>query len=163
MYCLRNLFGRTLACWKPWKDRIWAFLFHHENTSKTDCLYKIDTQTQTHVCICTQNKTRTNDKEIFSFFSVPHMDQFLLNQETVITLITGYFSSKVDFWWFLFYYLDVMGRLPVISGSAWQRVRKTPRTLCCCCCCQSIDSNIINPNSSTLLANVLQREGLARY
>ena len=36
-----------------------------------------------------------------------------------------------------------MGRLPVISGSAWQRVRKTPRTLCCCCCCQLIDSNII--------------------
>ena len=84
--CLRNLLGRTLACWKPWKDRIWAFLFHQENTSKTE-----------HRHTCTENKTRTYDKEIFSFLSVAHVDQFLLNQETVITLqsilITGFFNE----------------------------------------------------------------------
>ena len=80
--CLRNLLGRTLACWKPWKDRIWAFLFHQENTSKTE-----------HRHTCTENKTRTYDKEIFSFLSVAHVDQLLLNQETVITSITGYFSE----------------------------------------------------------------------
>ena len=84
--CLRNLLGRTLACWKPWKDRIWAFLFHQENTSKTE-----------HRHTCTENKTRTYDKEIFPFFSVAHVDQFLLNQETVITLqsilITGFFNE----------------------------------------------------------------------
>ena len=84
--CLRNLLGRTLACWKPWKDRIWAFLFHQENTSKTE-----------HRHTCTENKTRTYDKEIFPFLSVPHVDQFLLNQETVITLqsilITGFFNE----------------------------------------------------------------------
>ena len=84
--CLRNLLGRTLACWKPWKDRIWAFLFHQENTSKTE-----------HRHTCTENKTRTYDKEIFSFLSVAHVDQLLLNQETVITLqsilITGFFNE----------------------------------------------------------------------
>ena len=84
--CLRNLLGRTLACWKPWKDRIWAFLFHQENTSKTE-----------HRHTCTENKTRTYDKEIFSLLSVAHVDQLLLNQETVITLqsilITGFFNE----------------------------------------------------------------------
>ena len=84
--CLRNLLGRTLACWKPWKDGFWAFLFHQENTSKTE-----------HRHTCTENKTRTYDKEIFSLLSVAHVDQLLLNQETVITLqsilITGYFSK----------------------------------------------------------------------
>ena len=104
--CLRNLLGRTLACWKPWKDRIWAFLFHQENTSKTE-----------HRHTCTENKTRTYDKEIFSFLSVAHVDQFLLNQETVITLITGYCSSRVDFWWFLFYRTRVGSLRMLVTNS----------------------------------------------
>ena len=54
-------------------------------------------QTRLNRHTCTENKTRTYDKEIFPFFSVAYVDQFLLNQETVITLqsilITGYFSE----------------------------------------------------------------------
>ena len=87
--CLRNLLGRTLACWKPWKDRIWALPVSPGEHFKD--------RSSLHRHTCTENKTRTYDKEIFPFLSVPHVDQFLLNQETVITLqsilITGFFNE----------------------------------------------------------------------